>query len=76
MAQRDTFESREEEEQAAEVGESAPQQVSQGTGIPPCEMALNHRQEPRGNAFSRAFLIEVEIVLAEVETASTICSVV
>ncbi len=40
MAQQDSIEIREEEEQAAGSEECAPQQVSQGTGIPPCEMAF------------------------------------
>jgi hypothetical protein len=40
MAQQDRSEIREEEEQAVGAEESAPQQVSQGTGIPPCEMAF------------------------------------
>ena len=40
MAQQDRSEIREEEEQAAGVEESAPQQVCQGTGMPPCAMAF------------------------------------
>jgi hypothetical protein len=40
MAQQDRIESREEEEQAERAEESAPQQVNQGTGKPPCEMAF------------------------------------
>ncbi len=40
MAQQDRSEIREEEEQAEGSEESAQQQVSQGTGMPPCEMAF------------------------------------
>ena len=40
MAQQDKIEIRKEEEQAAGSEECAPQQVSQGTGLPPCEMAF------------------------------------
>jgi hypothetical protein len=40
MAQQDKIEIREEEEQAAGSEECTPQQVSQGTGIPPCGMAF------------------------------------
>lgn len=40
MAQQDRSEIREEEEQAEGSKESAPQQVSQETGIPSCEMAF------------------------------------
>ena len=40
MAQQDRSEIREEEEQAEGSEESAPQQVSQETGIPSCEMAF------------------------------------
>jgi hypothetical protein len=40
MAQQDRSEIREEEEQAEGSEASAPQQVSQGTGMPPCEMAF------------------------------------
>ena len=40
MAQQVRSEIREEEEQAAGAEESTPQSVSQGTGIPPSEMAF------------------------------------
>jgi hypothetical protein len=40
LAQQESSATREEEEQATAAETSAPQQVSQGTGIPPCEMAF------------------------------------
>jgi|GEM_PF-1293942 len=40
LAQQESSATREEEEQATAAEASAPQQVSQGTGIPPCEMAF------------------------------------
>src|SRR5258708_23516421 len=40
LAQQESSATGEEEEQATAAETSAPQQVSQGTGIPPCEMAF------------------------------------
>jgi hypothetical protein len=40
LAQQESSATGEEEEQAAGAEASAPQQASQGTGIPPCEMAF------------------------------------
>ena len=40
MAQQDRIEIREEVHQAEGLTECTPQQVGQGTGIPPCEMAF------------------------------------
>jgi len=40
LTQQESSATREEEEQATGAEASAPQQASQGTGVPPCEMAL------------------------------------